>query len=106
LAFFPPSLIERYLGGEGSTWQLLLAAGIGTVVMIPSLISFPLAGSLIDSGAAYTPIAAFLTTLTMVGFVSLPLEIKEMGRRLTLLRNLFALASAIIIALIMGAVLR
>lgn len=34
--------------------------------MIPSLIAFPLAGSLIDAGDAYTPIAAVITTLTMV----------------------------------------
>ncbi len=105
LAFFPPELIEQYLGGEGSVGQLLLAGGIGSIVMIPSLIAFPLAGSLVDAGAAYTPIAAFITTLTMVGFVSLPLEIKELGKRLTLQRNLLALISAIIIALVMGAIL-
>lgn len=105
LAFFPPSLIEQYLGGDVNVWQVVLATGIGSIVMVPSLIAFPLAGSLIDSGASYTPIAAFITTLTMVGFVSLPLEIKEMGKRLTAWRNILALFSAILIALIMGAVL-
>ena len=73
--------------------------------MVPSLIAFPLAGSLVDAGASYTPIAAFITTLTMVGFVSLPLELKEMGPRLTLQRNLLALISALLIALTMGAIL-
>ena len=73
--------------------------------MIPSLIAFPLAGLLIDAGAAYTPIAAFITTLTMVGFVSLPLEIKVMGKRLTVQRNLLALISAMLIALAMGVML-
>ncbi|NLJ81063.1 MAG: permease [Firmicutes bacterium] len=105
LAFFPPKIIEQYLGGENSLGQLILAGGIGSLVMVPSLIAFPLAGSLLDAGAGYTPIAAFITTLTMVGFVSLPLELKEMGRRLTLHRNLFALISALLIAMVMGVIL-
>lgn len=33
LAFFPPSLIEQYLGGEGNMGQLLLAGGIGSIVI-------------------------------------------------------------------------
>ncbi|MGM0419561.1 MAG: hypothetical protein ACQEQG_01060 [Bacillota bacterium] len=38
--------------------------------MLPNIVAIPLAGSLIDSGASYTIIAAFLTTLTMFGFIT------------------------------------
>ena len=102
LSFVPPEVIERYLGGEMTVYQVGAAALIGTISMIPNLIALPLAGSLINSGAAYTTIAAFLTTLTMVGIVTMPLEIKLLGKKITFWRNLLAFFFAIIIALIIG----
>ncbi len=105
LSFVPPEVIERYLGGEMTIYQVVAAALIGTVSMIPNLITLPLAGSLIDSGASYTTIAAFLTTLTMVGFVTMPLEIKLLGKKITFWRNLLAFFFAIIIAVIIGALM-
>ncbi len=83
LSFVPPQLIEQYLGGEMTIYQVGAAALIGTISIIPNLVALPLAGSLIESGASYTTIVAFLTTLTMVGFVTLPLELKEMGKKIT-----------------------
>jgi len=41
----------------------------------------------------------------MIGVVTLPLEIKELGKRIALLRNGISFIVAIIIALIMGAIL-
>ncbi len=102
LTFIPPETIEYYLGGELQISQVILAALVGTVSMIPSLISLPLSGSLIDSGASYTTIAAFYTTLTMVGFITMPLEIKTLGKKVTLWRNLFAFTFAIIISIFIG----
>ena len=83
-------------------FQVFFALFAGAIAMIPSLIALPLAGSLIDNGASYMPIVAFITSLTMVGFVTLPLELKELGRRITLLRNILALVFASIIAIFMG----
>ncbi len=102
LSFVPPSVIEEYLGGEMTMYQVIAAALVGTISMIPNLVSVPLAGSLVESGASYTTIAAFLTTLTMVGFVTLPLEIKELGKKITLWRNLLAFVFAVSIALVIG----
>lgn len=70
LSLFPPEVIETYLGGDMQISQLVMAALVGTISMIPNIVAIPLAGSLLDSGASYTIIAAFLTTLTMVGFVT------------------------------------
>ena len=102
LSFIPPTVIEEYLGGEMTLLQVTAAALVGTVSMIPNLVSVPLAGSLVESGASYTTIAAFLTTLTMVGFVTLPLELNELGKKITIWRNLLAFIFAISIALIIG----
>ena len=100
--FIPPELIKTYLGSDRNILEVVAAALFGAVTMIPSLVALPLAGSLIEAGASYTPIAAFITTLTMVGFVTLPVELKEMGKKLTILRNVFAFIFAIIISLLIG----
>ncbi len=104
-AFIPPELIRGYLGGEFNILQVLAAAIFGAVMMIPSLIALPLAGSLVDAGASYTPVAAFVTTLTMVGFVTLPVEIKELGKKITVYRNILALLFALIISFLIGVIM-
>ena len=50
-------------------------------------------------------LATFITTLTMIGMVTLPLEIKKLGKKFALLRNGLSFIIAIIIALIMGVLL-
>ena len=101
-AFIPPELIKEYLGGEFSLVQVGAAALFGSLMMIPSLLALPMAGSLIESGASYTPVAAFVTTLTMVGFVTIPVEVKELGKKITIYRNVLAVMFALIISLLIG----
>jgi len=100
--FIPPDMIKNYLGSNESILQIIFASLFGAITMIPSLVALPLAGSLIEAGASYTPVAAFITTLTMVGFITLPVELKELGKKITVLRNVFAFVFAIIISLIIG----
>ncbi len=101
-AFIPPELIKDYLGGDFNLVQVGAAALFGSLMMIPSLLALPLAGSLIDAGASYTPVAAFVTTLTMVGFVTIPVELKELGKKITIYRNVLAIIFALIISLLIG----
>ncbi len=105
LGIFPPETISRLLGEEAGLLATATAAVLGAVTLIPALISFPLAGSLLRSGATVTTIAAFVTTLVMVGFVTAPLEINALGKKFTLLRNGLSFVAALIIAAIMGVVL-
>ena len=72
---------------------------------IPALTAFPMAASLLQKGASLAAVAAFITTLTMVGMVTLPLEIKQLGRKMALMRNGFSFLTAVLIALIMGVIL-
>jgi uncharacterized membrane protein YraQ (UPF0718 family) len=104
-AFIPPSEIMKFIGAQAGWAGILAIAALGAVLHIPALISFPLAAALLQSGAAIASVAAFITTLTMVGVVTFPLEIKELGLRLALLRNGLSFIMAVIIALIMGMVL-
>jgi len=102
LVFIPREFIQRYLGGEITLFQMVFVLIAGAIAMIPGIIALPLAGSLVDSGASYVPVAAFITTLTMVGFVTIPVEIQQLGKKITVLRNLLAFVFAVIISLLMG----
>ncbi len=105
LALVPESLIRSILGGQSVTLSTVYAALIGTVTIIPAFIAFPLAASLYRNGAHLISMAALITTLTMVGFATMPIEISYFGKRFTFLRNLLSFIAAIVIALIMGAIL-
>ncbi|HZX10336.1 MAG TPA: permease [Acidobacteriota bacterium] len=105
MAFIPPSEIMKFIGDQAGWTGILAIAALGAVLHIPALISYPLAAALLQSGAAIASVAAFITTLTMVGVITLHLEIKELGLRFTLLRNGLSFVIAVIIALIMGIVL-
>lgn len=105
LGFVPPETIEQYLGAGAGFSGTVLAAIVGAITFIPNIISIPLAASLLRSGAAVMTIATFITTLTMVGTVTAPIEIRELGAKFTLLRNLLSFAFALLIGLIMGVIL-
>ena len=105
LGFVSPERISGIVGEQSGFGGVLPAALLGALLHIPALISFPLAASLLESGASVTVVAVFITTLTMIGVVTLPLEIKELGKRMALLRNGMSFIIAILIALIMGRIL-
>ena len=105
VGFVPPKWIASSIGSESGFLGMLVAALLGSVLFIPALIAFPLAKSLLDMGAGVMSMAAFITTLTMIGFIFLPMEIKELGRRFAFLRNGLSLVAALIIAVIVGLVL-
>ena len=105
LTFIPKELITKIIGDKSGVSGTFAAALLGTVLHIPAIVAFPLGASLIEGGASISSVAAFITTLTMMGFVTLPLEIKEMGKKFALLRNGFSFLIAIIIALIIGVLL-
>lgn len=105
LTFIPPETIEKVLGSGNVLFSSVAAALIGSVTLIPAFVAFPLVGSFVDVGASIVPGVAFLTTLTMVGVVTFPLEKKEFGTKFALWRNGLSFAFAIVVALVMGVVL-
>jgi uncharacterized membrane protein YraQ (UPF0718 family) len=53
-------------------------------------------------GAAPAALASFITTLTMVGLVSSPLEVSYFGLRFTVIRQTLSFVAAVAIGLILG----
>ncbi|MDD4363977.1 MAG: permease, partial [Atribacterota bacterium] len=78
LGILTPETISKLIGSEAGYWATGIAAILGAITLIPSLIAFPLAGSLLRSGATIMTISAFITTLVMVGVVTAPMEIKSL----------------------------
>lgn len=69
---------------------------------MPGFIAFPLAAALLENGAGYMQIAAFISTLMMVGVVTLPVEMKYFGKKASIIRNAEAFIFSLIIAFVMG----
>ena len=105
LAILSPETITKLLGTNSGIWGVASASVIGSITLIPGFIAFPLAAALLKNGAGYMQIAAFVSTLMMVGIVTMPLEIKTFGKRATITRNAAAFVFSIIAAFVIGMVL-
>lgn len=105
LAIIPPDLIKKILGESNIYLSTVFSSVIGSITLIPAFVAFPLAGSLVEAGAGIAPISGFLTTLTMVGTVTFPIEKQKFGTKFALQRNLLSFVFAILISIIMGAVI-
>jgi len=102
LFLIPDETLVKYMGEDSGSKGWVTAALIGSVALIPGFIAYPLCGILVQNGVAYSIIAVFITTLMMTGFLTLPVEAKFFGWRISIIRNLISLAGALIIGLIMG----
>ena len=105
LAILTPEQISKLLGSESGWYGVLIAAAIGSITLIPGFVAFPLAAALLKSGAGYMQIASFISTLMMVGVVTMPVEIRYFGKKATLVRNAAAFGFSLIVAFAMGVVL-
>ncbi len=105
MALLKPETIQTLIGSDSGLWGVFAAAAIGSITLMPGFVAFPLAAALFKSGAGYMQIAAFVSTLMMVGVITLPLEIKSFGRRAAIVRNSAALVFSLVAAFVIGVVL-
>ncbi|WKY49190.1 permease [Eubacteriaceae bacterium ES3] len=92
--------------GEKSGWiGVVLAAVTGSITLIPGFVAFPMTALLLEGGAGYMQIGAFISALMMVGIITLPVEIKYFGKKLAIARNLLAFCFSFIVALVIGLVM-
>lgn len=100
-----PEALEAVLGRSGPI-PFVAALLVGSIALMPGFVAYPLAGTLKANGASIEILAAFITTLMMVGFVTLPVEAKFLGWRIAVYRNALSFIGAVIVALAMGMILR
>lgn len=105
LSLFDTNTISMLIGEKSGIIGIGIAALVGSITFIPGFIAFQLAAMLLESGAGYAQIATFISTLMMVGVITLSIESNLFTPKLAYKRNICAFIFAITIGLIMGSVL-
>ena len=102
LFLIPDEVISNYLAGSNKLIGVLFASFFGSITVMPGFIAFPLSGILLKKGVAYMVIAAFTTTLMMVGVLTAPVEKQYFGIKITIIRNVISFIIALIVAIVIG----
>ena len=102
LFLVPDDFIARYLGHEAVYVAMLSASALGSVMLMPGFVAFPLAGVLLAEGVPYMVLSAFTTSLMMVGVLTYPIEREYFGTRATVMRNVIGFFIALAVALATG----
>ena len=91
--------------GEKAGWEAYLSAAfIGSVSILPGFIAYPLSGILVHSGVSLSVIAVFITTLKMVGILTIPIEKKYFGLKTAIVRNILSFLGAITVGAVMAVI--
>lgn len=106
LAVLTPQDINNIMGSNSGIIGILIALILGSITLIPGFVAFPLAAALLSNGAGYAQIATFVSSLMMVGFVTIPMEIEVFGKKATILRNILAMLFSLIVGLLMGGIFK
>ncbi len=104
LAFVDESVIRQVVGKESGMLGIALSGLIGSVTLIPAFAAYPAAAELLRVTGGYAQITMLITSLMMVGIVTLPMESRFFGLKAALWRNGLGLVYSFALAVFMGAV--
>lgn len=104
LAVVDQSIISVLMGEKSGAFGILVASLTGAITLLPGFVAFPLASNLLNHGAGNAQIAAFVSSLMMVGVATFALESKTVGKKVALLRNGLAFLYTFVIAIVIGGV--
>lgn len=106
LSLIDEDLIAKVIGPNTGVFGIIFSIAIGSITMMAGFIAFPLGATLMIRGAGPAQVAAFISSLMMVGFLTVPMEEKYWGRKVTLLRNALGIVVSMAVGLIMGWLLK
>lgn len=106
LTILKPETISKLIGKDSGILGVLLSSIVGSIAMMPTFVAFSTGNTLLQNGAGYAQVSALITTLTMVGMLTFPLEAKYIGKKSAFYRNFFAFLFSFIVAIFMGGVLK
>ncbi len=78
----------------------LIGAMMGSIYFGSPITSYIVGGELLSEGISLMPITAFIMAWTTVGIAMLPLEVKCLGKKFSIARNILNFFSAIIVAVL------
>jgi len=105
LYFVSDKVLLEYLGKDAGLGAYLSAAIIGSVSIIPGFIAYPLASILLKTGVSLSVLSVFITTLKMVGILTIPIEAKFFGLKTAIIRNALSFVGALVVGVIMALIL-
>ena len=100
--FIPPEIVARLLGESSGLFSLVISTFAGAISIGPPLAAYPLAETLLKSGAWPPAIAAFIFSWISIGVITLPFEAATFGTRFALLRNGISFIAAMLCGLLLG----
>ena len=74
LTILKPETISKLIGKDSGILGVLLSSIVGSIAMMPTFVAFSTGNTLLQNGAGYAQVSALITTLTMVGMLTFPLE--------------------------------
>ncbi len=99
LTALSPSVLSRLVGEKSGFFGVLLASVAGSVTLIPGFAAFPMARMLLENGAGIVQVGVLVSTLMMVGVVTLPMERSIFGWKAALARNALAWVHSFLVGL-------
>lgn len=104
LTILKPETISTLIGNDSGILGVVLSSLVGSLIMMPTFVAFSTGNTLIQNGAGYAQVSALITTLTMVGVLTFPLEAKYIGKRGAFYRNFLAFLFSFVVAFFIGGV--
>ena len=104
LTILKPETISKIIGNDSGVFGVVLSSLVGSVTMMPTFVAFSTGNTLIQNGAGYAQVSALITTLTMVGVLTFPLEVKYIDKKAAFYRNFLAFLFSFVVAFFMGGV--
>lgn len=104
LSIINPNTISSIIGNDSGFLGTSLSAIVGSITMMPTFVAFSTGDSLLKSGAGYAQVAAMISTLTMVGVLTFPMESQYIGKKAAFFRNFIAFLFAFVVAFFVGGI--
>ena len=103
--FVTPQMIHTLFNGT-ALHDMLMGVGFGGVSVGQPFLSYIIGGELLDEGASFYGVTAFILAFVTLGVVQLPMEFSIFGFRFTLVRNLLSLIFAFLLSVAITVTLR
>jgi len=88
--FITPEMLHTLFNGS-VLHDMLVGIGLGGVSVGQPFLSYIIGGELLDEGASFYGVTAFILAFVTLGVVQLPMEFSIFGFRFAFLRNLLSL---------------
>lgn len=105
LAALKPETISSIIGNKSGVLGVFISALVGSIAMMPTFVAFSTANMLLENGAGFAQVGALVSTLTLIGIVTIPLEAKYIGKKAAFLRNILAFFFSLLVGFVVGQVM-